>query len=343
MKYKYTSSKSIIDDFLRHTYDDGSINKLNLQIYADYAIDRIIPADDFKHRIAILNIDNYKTQLPKDFKYVIQAGYKAECEDVCRERDQVIQWTQDVFNEDCELEINLKCNNCHSTSCNCDETVLEVDVDYIWESSHPEVKAKYMRHFHTYRNFTQRGGEDTTYYHPQYKLMRTTSNSFFNVPYHIDECVNLNYDTDVEYTIDENRNMIVNFKKGTVLVSYLGYVMDDEGFRMIPDNQLVFRAVRFYIESVLAFSTYKQKMDQNSRIFWQQMEEMAERLIARARSEMAMPNPDRMKQFIDNHWRKIIHYNDFESNLNRFRPDEFKYPNTTYTHGVQYRKNRPCQ
>ena len=327
-KYKYISIKSIIEDVFRNTYNDGSIDKTDLLVFADDAIDRIIPGSEFAHRIVLLDVKNYTCTLPRDFKYVCQAAYNAEYEDYCVDKEQVVQWTQQSLTNECNLEINLKCPPCTEL---CDDDVIEVDADFIWESAHPELQASYMRHFHTYRNFNERG--KSCYYHPHFRLMRMTSNNFFNVPYHIDNCLNINYDTTVEYSIDHNHKMVTNFKEGQVLVSYLGYVMDDEGYRMIPDISIVFRAVNHYIEERLAFKQYKMTRKQEDRIFWQQMFELAEKFIARARAELDMPTPDRMKQFIDNHWRKVIRYTDFEANLGKFKPDEFAYPDQTYNFG----------
>lgn len=50
--------------------------------------------------------------------------------------------------------------------------------------------------------------------HPEFSLMRRTSNYFYNVPYHVNECININTDSMIEYDI-HLPNMLVNFKKRT--------------------------------------------------------------------------------------------------------------------------------
>ena len=159
--------------------------------------------------------------------------------------------------------------------------------------------------------------------------MRHTSTSFYNIPYHIDNCINLNFDCAVEYSI-KKPNLIVNFKKGWVLLSYMGVLLDDEGYRMIPDEEIVFTAVtEFILERVLK-RKFLTTLEQKHRIAWQMQVEIAEKSIARAREQIGTPDFDEWSQFVRTHWNTIIRYKHWEGNLNRAQGDQYRYPNETY-------------
>ncbi len=281
----------------------------------------------FVEKVALLYVENYRTVVPSDFKYVIQAAFSAEPPD-CKLTERVSELMQSTLDgSGCNLKITLECPKCkcHTSDCKCALPFVEVDANRIWETANPQLYQRHMGHFHRFGNTHNRSG---SFYYPEWQMMRKTSTTFFNVPYHINECLNFNVDSAIEYNIDLP-NIIVNHKKGRVLLAYFGEKTDDQGLRMIPDTPEVFTAIFYSIEETLALQEYIQTGGQREAVKYDRMKEAAEKWRYKARNDLQMPDPDEWKQFIDNHWKKLLPYYNWEGNFNRFQKDQFQYPDQT--------------
>jgi len=324
-KYEFISIQTVLEDYIDFSGHEGELDEPWILKQANDAVSRFTTDQQLVHRIEVLDVRDYKTAFPKNMRFIVQAGYRIDPQNCCL-REEVSQFTQKAFGSKCELEINLKCPKCHTEKCGCGQNVLEVDVNRIYETAHPELFSRYMQHFHTSGGNTGRG--ECCFYDPRFRLMRKTSNQFFNVPWHIDECLNLRTDCHIEYDVHPP-NIIVNFPKGEVLLSYLSYMTDNEGYLMVPNVPLVFEAINWYIEERMAFRRYRLTREQADRIFWQQMVELKNKKIKQATSTLQMPDPDEWWQFVSNHWRKVVPYYNWENNLNRGQRDQFMYPDQT--------------
>lgn len=320
MKVGYKPLDLIIEDWL--DYSGESFEELDRSLilkFANDAAQRITTGEVMVQRIALLKVDNYKAELPEDFQYVAQAAYRINCENKPGKiREEISEWTKQNL-DGCELTISKSCPDCYGR-------FIEVDVDRIYETANPQLYTKYMSHFSKYGGTT---GRASSLFHPQFKLMRPTSSTYFNIPHHIKNCPNLSVDIDVEYTI-KKPIIVVNFKCGEILLSYLGNPLSEDGYRMIPDLEIAFRAINSYVEERLAYRTYRRTREQRDRVFWNEARAEAERIIARAREELDTPDPEEFMQFVRNHWKKLIPNWRYESDFNRARDDEFRYPDQTY-------------
>lgn len=325
-RYSTISLHTVLEDYIDFSGHEGELDEPWVLKQANDAVERLVTDQQMDHRIEVIDIRDYKGPLPKYFRYVVQAAYRIDPPDCCT-REQISQFTQKAFGTGCNLEINVICPKCKTQTCDCQDRAVEVDVNRIYETAHPELFTRYMDHFYKSGGNTGRG--IACFYDSRFHLMSKTSNQFFNVPWHVDECLNLVTDCEIEYDI-HMPNIIVNFPKGEVLLSYLGYQVDEQGYRMIPNVEIVFQAINYYIEERMAFRNYRLTKSQNDRIFWQQMLEMKDKMISRARSQLQIPDPDEWWQFVSNHWRKVIPYYKWERNLNRGVRDEFRYPDQTY-------------
>lgn len=330
MKTNFISVKSSVYEFIRFIGHEGELDKNDLLAWANDAVSRIVTDEQLNHKVTLIDVKNYRAQLPADFKYVIQAAYKEKDNKKCT-RESVSQWTQKILGTECDLEINLKCPKCTTTECSCGSPIVEVNADRLWKSSNPQYQAAYQKHFYSYGGNTMRGGGKhyQSQYHPQFKLMKHTNSSFFNVPYHISECININLDCEVEYNINMP-NMIVNFKEGQVLLSYLGRNVDAEGYLMIPNEPVVIRAISYAMAERWSYRQFMRTGEQKDRIAFQINAELTEKWTARALSELQTPDYDEFSSFVKSFWHKVIPYWDHESNLNRnSKSPKFKYPGET--------------
>jgi hypothetical protein len=327
MKTSYISIQTIITDYIDQTGHEGELDPLLIYKFANDAIDRICTDEQMNQKVALLLVENYRATLPDDFRAVIQAAYRVDSPKPCT-REEISEMTQKVLGTECDLKISLNCPRCKETDCSCSTPIAEVDVNRIWETAHPEVYTRHMKHFYSYGNLTERKGPCSDL-HTDFRLMTTSHSSFFNAPYHIPGCANINLDCEIEYSINRP-NIVVNFLKGEILLSYMGILIDEDGYRLIPNEPTVFTAIIQWIEERMAFREYRKTKTQNDRIYWQQMFELKEKMIARARGYIQTPDFDSFWKFVKQHWTKLIPYSHWEHNLNRPQRDLYRHPQETY-------------
>lgn len=326
-RFPCISSKSVVSEYLDWSGHEGStLDPVWLRKQANDAIARMSTDQQFRHVVEVLPIKDYKVKRPEYFRYLCQAAYRIAPPAPCS-REEISQFKQKILGSDCELEINIKCPQCHTEKCECNDRVaVEVDVNRIYETAHPEYFSRYMGHFYKSGNTTSRG--TTSIYHDQFCLMKKTSTTFRNIPYHIGECINLSVDCEIEYDID-SFNITVNFKEGEILIAYLAWDVDEEGYLYVPEDAAVFTAINWWIEERVAFKKYRESLGQNIRIFWQQTEQQKLKYLRAAKGRLQMPDPDEWWQFVENHWRKVIPYRNWDRNFNRNTGDRFRYPDQT--------------
>lgn len=324
MKTNFVSAKSAVKEFLRNSGHSGDLEKTDILAWANDAAYIISTDEQLVHKIILLNVNDYKVELPKDFKYIIQAAYKIDNKKSCSQlKTEIVQFKQKQWG--CELEINVKCPKCHKVECSCDEPSFVIDVNKMWANAHPEHMMAYAKHFYsfgkTYKN--------SCCYHDEFRLMRPNSSSFHNLNYHIGNCINLNLDCEINYTV-ELPNIIVNFKEGTILLAYLASNTDEDGYLMIPDTPRSHDAIYRYVQERMLYKKYLEDFSQNVRIAWQTSVELKEKAISRARAELQTPEQDEFSSFVSKFIHKVLPYYKPENNLYRTSNKNFKLPGETY-------------
>lgn len=331
MKVGYVSIHSVVQDYLDITGEDvlggknyGGVKEELILKWANDAIERMNNDVQYVHKVDLLRIENYKAEIPPGFKYVAQASYR-RIHESSQLRDRITEWSQKALDgSGCKLDISIDCPKCHETTCDCKTSpIVEVDVNRIYQDAHPELYTKYMAHFFHHGSLNDRG-EMTSCMDPDFVLMRRTSNSYFNIPYHIGNCLNLNADIDVEYDISLP-HIITNFSEGEVLLSYIGEKLDEDGYRMIPDLPVVHEAITIAVDERMAYRRWRLEGNPSHRVDWQTIHALKEKLIARGRSQLQIPDPDAWHQYIRNHWKQLIPKWNWREDFNRFRPDRFNY------------------
>lgn len=302
----------------------GGISENQILKYGHDAIGLISTATQKVQRIAVIPIDQYKGKLPRGFLAVVQAAYREEPEKHCS-REQIVKWTQDTFDKSgCKIEIELVCPACSNVECSCEQSFVEVDVNRIYEEAHPEYYYGYMKHFYNYGNTFSRG-ERGCCYTDEFKLMRRTSNVFYNVPYHIGECVNFNVNSPVEYDIDFSGDALyisTTFKKGEVLLSYISEKTDNTGYRMVPNTTKCIEAVLTYIDERMAYTAWRKSMDPGRRVDWQVLHALRSEKIGKAVAELKMPDQDKWKNFLATTWKQPIPFWHYDKSRNLYNPRE---------------------
>ncbi len=313
-KKNYTSLKKVVNDISVKSGNAKDLDPDDLLYLANGIAELIIPGESFVASLALIDINNYKGTLPSGFKYVSQALYKID-NGVELQPSSIIEYTQKLYGTDCNIDVSLRCDPCVN---NCNTKNIVMDVDYNYLVSHPEWAYNHSQFF--YGNRTSEHYISGQNVYPEFKLMRRTTDNFFNIPYHINDCINLNADSTIEYNI-EYPNIVVNFKKGTVLLAYIGVPLDEEGYRLIPDVEEVYEAIFYSIRERLAEQTFDIEPNQNNRIALQMAEQKAIQKRKRATAYLSSLEPDEWEMFIRNHWMRTIPNYTWEAMGNKYVSD----------------------
>jgi hypothetical protein len=326
---KLISLKTTLNEFNKRTGITGNLDRQTYLGFAHFAADRVLTAEQLVHKIALLPVKNYKVDLPDDFKTIIQIGYRQTCDTSCNTRLQITEITQNILGSDCDLKINVECPSCQEYSCSCGHAIIEINADRLFEMNNPHL-LNYTKHMYDHAGTSETDNVYRSVYHPEFVLIRRTSSSFFNTPYHISECLNINADCNIEYTI-ENGSLMLNVKDGEILCAYFARPTDEEGYLMIPDDPTVVRAITYsMIEQYLHMKSIESGGDRNFLTLWRENERLANTWIPRARMRLEMPDFDDFHAFITGFIHRVVPYYKYWENGNRRTGDTFKYPGETY-------------
>lgn len=321
----FISAKAGVREYVRMSGHKGDLDKSDILAWTNDAVSRIVTDEQLIHKLVLLEVKDYKADLPIDFATLIQASYLISTENISDLKWEVSEFTDRQLG--CNINIEVKCPKCKKHKCSCDSPEIYVDVDRLWRSAHPEYQVAYMNHFH---NFGRVG--ETSTYSDKFKLMKPATGSYFNSEYHLKGCVNFNVDTEVEYRI-QHPNIIVNFKEGKILLAYLAKRIDEEGYLLVPDEPVAIEAISWYIQEKMLYRRFLEDFSQNTRLAWQQAFELREKFIARANSQLQMPSADVWRTFIRRFVHRILpgRLNAIENEYFRKDPGgDFKYPDQTY-------------
>ena len=230
------------------------------------------------HRITLLQVRNGKAELPIDYRLATQVAgrpIKQPCDcneypewDCCKGRykdeyqptqfQTITQWTQKAFQEDCDIEINLLCTKCGERNCGCNNGTIEVEVDRIWELSHPEF---YYKHFDRARRIGEGHGSLRSFYHPKFQILRSAQHNMFNVENILPDCPNVHCANCI-YSYNISPPYIeVDFHDGEILLSYLGVPLDEEQNTMVPNHPALVEA----LEKTLIYRVFQKRYFKHSQ------------------------------------------------------------------------------
>jgi len=100
----------------------------------------------------------------------------------------------------------------------------------------------------------------TTHYTDCYTPVRLKNHSFFMSVVCKEKDERLYSACRDEYTID-NRDLVLSFSDGQVVVAYRGPFMDEDGYPMIPDHESYVQAILSYIRYKIAYREYDMETD----------------------------------------------------------------------------------
>jgi len=302
--------------------DNSELDETLLIKWGTDAVNMIPIPDNQMHKIEIIYVENYKAELPKDFMLLQSAAANVwdEAENCSKtRREQIVQWTQKA--NDCELEINLVCPECHQSECSCRPKVV-VDVDRIWEMANPQIY---------YRNYMKLGKVGFGADHPDYieekfKLMSYQSNDYFRSGHFLTDCPNIQCEDCPNQFRLELPHMLVDFKRGEILLSYIGVRTDENGDVMVPDDPDMLEAIQSHL-TYKWFAREAARNVSNPNKNWQAYRAMSQEAkmeredsFGKFRTRVTIPDIHDFQSWVKHSWlRRIPNFN----NKGRLQGDQY--------------------
>ena len=324
MDLEFISIKTVLEDYVDYSGEELQIPESVILKTANDTLQKILTGENLDMRVAKIDIKNYQAILPKGFKSVVQCLYRDATPKKVR-REEVIEWSQNLYNNDgCKLKINLECPTCHEETCDCNSDVVVVNVDRLWQDSHPEYYAS-KKYLHSYGRI----GEPNPNPCYDFKIMRRKQGNFFATQYHVPGCVNLSFDDPnrAEYDISLPK-IITSIKEGEILLSYMSVALDDNGYHLIPNHPRIMEALFYAIEERVMWKNYRKSGDNKYRDLFLLAEKKKNETISLSRSAIQVPSYDAWMEFARSHWTKLIPetIDRDEVNLGRGLPERYKNP-----------------
>lgn len=323
MNVNYITLDSIVSDFVED--NDVRQTQVDENLLKKWASDCTswVTTDEqwVAHRTTILDVDRYKTRLPSDFMKVVQvAGRKEIPKNNIPRREQISQWIHHTFDPDQKLEINLITKGCVDGNCGDNPGYVEVDVDRLWEMSHPEI---YYSGFYRKATWGKEGQYQDTTDAYTFRVMKYSTNDYFGLDAHIPDCLNIKAPDINDTYVFNMPYMEVSFEKGEILLSYFGRKTDTNGDIMIPDHPDAINAVLFYMTYKWFWREYSRNGDNVSLRKVKEAELLYKDHIGKARSALAAVEYNKLKPILlKNFAKRIPQYNNDEQ-LNRQTPDDY--------------------
>lgn len=301
MKLDFVSIQTPISDF----YEDNRIVQKDVDEslilkWAEDAVGDLTTDEQLVHRIAWVDVTNYKVALPKDHVLFCEIAYKLDKKkEDCKVRGyQVVQYVQRTH-EGCELELNIKCPSCHKAECDCHTDGVILDINTAFDVSHPEM------YYDKYRQ-VGRFGYGSSIYDDRWRILCHTDNDFFGLNAHLPDCANIHCKECPHSYRVERPYIETSFEKGELLISYMGKKLDKDGNIMIPNHRYVFEAILQHLTYKWYRGEFLAKRDPSDRVIYQEAKMERDIAIMKANHVLGMPSFQEMSKFwSNNRWSKI--------------------------------------
>ena len=309
MRTPYINISNVVNDFVEDngiTHDE--VENIPLMKWAVDALNMMALTEQLRNKVILLRVENSRTELPEDFKILLQASANVRDRNwVKTRREELVQWVQGTYEKDCHLQIDLICDKCHKNtpSCSCgdpDHKPIVVDVDRVWEMAHPEI---YYRHYRKVGRFGY-GPQPGSSYSPRFQLMNATNHDYFKANLILGDCPNVDCRECVHTFRLDLPYLEVDFQEGEVLLGYLGRVLDADGAPMIPDHPDVLEAIQHHLEYKWYGREWKRSNDQFARQKQAEAGQSREVCMGLAMSALNMPEFKEAQAWIDNDFLKRL-------------------------------------
>lgn len=312
MSLKYLTPAALANEWLTDNEYNGKIKEELLFRWASRASGLITGVECYSFQVALIDVRNYVGHVPPYLKSIYLAGCVADF-NMKWSREEMRSWTYDAFGTDCEIEVNVKCPNCKNLSCDCSAPVIELDMDQLYREQRPYLTHVNYDHFVGY-SAAQTDGVARMGMNEKFTLMfpQVSDSAWWNTEYYLGVCASLGPNRSGYYSfkIDEDK-FITDLQEGQVLISYLGERRTPDGYRLIPNVEIVVEAVGAYIDLKVLSKLYNFGGNQTDRLRVYDAERKWKELRAEAKTKLRMPSSAEWEALTKKHWH--------------IRPDRYHY------------------
>lgn len=325
---KFNNISTVIEDYIDFTDARGMVDRAYIKKIAHSVLKKLQTNDMLKEEIVKLVVKDYRAKGPDDLEKIIQIAANKKDDRKVR-ITEVVEWSQRLYDgSGCKFIVKKDC----SEGGGCDNESIVVDVDRDWELTHPEYRYGYMKHFYRHGGLLA-DNNIASPFHPGFVLVKPAQHSFWNADLFIPGCLNLNTtllaNTSLDFKIDQGHNNIFtfNFKEGECLLAYLAIRTDSEGYRMIPDIEEVYDAVKWNVIELMLERDRRKAVTNADRSFFSQLlrEARAERKSAMAAADEVLNTPDFQSwwNFLEQNYFKMMKDVNSVNKFNAKLPDDF--------------------
>lgn len=310
VKKGYTTVNALAGEWLTNYGFTGKVEEDLLKRHASLRAEEIIGTEQLQYSVALLNVENFKAQLPQGLHSIYLAAGTSHGEHFVQ-KEEFIGYTQKIYGTDCDVEVNILCPKCGDSVCECHSSTIDIHLDQFEMLQSPHL---WMARTDKYLGFSspQTDGFPHVGLSPHFHIIkpRKSDQALWNTEYFLGVCEKLG---DVKcHTYDvEPPYFIPDFKHGQVFLAYRKYAKDSEGYFLIPDYPIVIRAITAYMTEMFMWREWMKNGNQSDRLRHLDAKNEANQLMAQATSELEMPSPETIMNAYAKHWhqdRSRFHY-----------------------------------
>lgn len=299
-KVEYISASEILSDFYDDFNIDGGDDEPLLLKWIEDKISQFNIPQQLIHRVAWVSVMNYKADLPKDLNIINEVAFRLDG-GKSRKGGRGYQLTQFVQNthEDCQIELNVVCSSCNTSTCNCNTEDIIVDVNAAFEMAHPEMYySKYAK--------VGKFGYGKSIYSNNWGILSQNDSEWFGVNQTIPGCANIHcHDCPNSYKILPPK-IETSFEEGELLISYMGVKKDEDGRLMIPLHPDVLECVNEHLTYKWFRRQFIKTRDNGDRLIYSEARQLSKEAKQKAEMSLNFPSFDEFSRFWANtKWSKM--------------------------------------
>lgn len=255
------SIKPIILEALEDFNMSDSASDMQLLIrWATDAARMVEGQHSLRHKLVHLIVQDYRTSMPTDFSMLQQVVARVEKYDKsCSRKTRLSQFAMPSGTDEFDFEVRIICNRCGTSECNCEDKIVELDLDTAYRRSNPTAYAKgYYR-----SGVVGMGGDNPRDF--GWQILKYAKGDFFRSSHFLTDCPNLVNPTSNNRFAIELPNLVVDFPDGEIILSYLARPTDEERNIMIHDHPDLIEGVKSHLKMKIADRLYQQSLFSNEK------------------------------------------------------------------------------
>lgn len=313
----YNKIDSIVNDYLNLTKYKGVLNRSDMKYTANRVLKKLLDTSQYTQKIGLFDIKDYKINKPDEIYKIVQLSYK----DTSKKKIKTYEIEEYVLRNypktGCDIKITKDCDDCidYEQDCNCDSQKMVINIDRLWDLSHPEFRYNHMSWL-TGHGGLANGPVIRSQYHNQFKVIGCTSDPLFALESHVKGCLNINpkaIKNEVQYRV-ENEVIRFNVKEGQVLLSYLGRPVDEFGYLLVPDLPSVYDAITWTIEENMQYQKISEG-DNKAQLAFTIASQKRLEAMGRARAELRTTSYNELWKELGKYWGKKLPVEDHRGNV----------------------------